>query len=323
MKNQKSRSVLKRVTGAALVLLAGAGILGQDALAGIVNTKHNLSSTSTSTATRNNTFKSDGGSGEICVFCHTPHGADTSASVPLWNRKLGAQGGATYTTYNSLGTSSLDGATAPVGSVSLACLSCHDGTQAMNTMINQPGSGGYDPNGSLWAGTWDNKSHIAVDGSGNATGKLGGTNNVALIGVDLRNDHPIGIQYGGGPKTTIPALTASSTNYEYKDFKDADFNKASGALLNGNPVWWVDTGTTGSGTREKSDMQLYTRSDQTYLDVNGATVKGEGGAELTLAGAQPFVECASCHDPHTENVTFLRMTDGNKNSQVCLACHNK
>ncbi|MBF0135901.1 MAG: hypothetical protein HQL65_06650, partial [Magnetococcales bacterium] len=42
---------------------------------------------------------------------------------------------------------------------------------------------------------------------------------------------------------------------------------------------------------------------------------------------QPFVECASCHDPHNDStsgaaqVAFLRRD--NSSSQVCLACHNK
>ena len=53
-----------------------------------------------------------GGNGEVCVYCHTPHGADTSAVVPLWNRTLPSP--ASFTTYDSLGTSTLDGKTAPV-----------------------------------------------------------------------------------------------------------------------------------------------------------------------------------------------------------------
>jgi predicted CXXCH cytochrome family protein len=36
---------------------------------------------------------------------------------------------------------------------------------------------------------------------------------------------------------------------------------------------------------------------------------------------EPFVECASCHDPHSTNQTFLRIA--NTGSAVCLACHNK
>lgn len=277
--------------GVAIALLA-LGVFGSaPALAGISTTKHNLGSTGTGV----NKFD---GTGELCVFCHTPHGADTSASVPLWNRVLANP--TTYTTYNSLGTSSLDGATAPVGSVSLACLSCHDGTQAMNVMINQPGSGGFNAAGGALAGTWTGLNQTAgVIAAGIITN----------LGVDLRNDHPVGIQYAGGPKAaTVPA---AGTAYGSTLFRDADFNAASSNTLNGNAVWWVDTATGTAGAREKTDMQLYTRTDVVAL----------GGAG-TLSGAQPFVECASCHDPHTDvNPTFLRIS--NTGSAVCLACHIK
>jgi hypothetical protein len=80
-----------------------------------------------------------GNTSETCVFCHTPHGSDTNAAVPLWNKELPDP--TSYTRYSTLGTSTLDGEEAPVGSVSLACLSCHDGSQAVDTVLNVPGSG--------------------------------------------------------------------------------------------------------------------------------------------------------------------------------------
>lgn len=289
-------SLLKRFMGrcaggTALVLMMLGVFASQSAWAGISSTKHNLGSTGTGV----NKFD---GTAEICVFCHTPHGADTSAAVPLWNRKLADP--ATYTTYNSLGTSSLDGATAPVGSVSLACLSCHDGAQAMNVMINAPGSGNYNATGYTLAGTWSGANQTA----GAISAGL-----ITNIGTDLKNDHPIGIQYGGGPKAaTIPA---APSDYTSSLFNDADFNTAKSASLNGTQVWWVDTGTAG---RQKTDMQLYTRTETAY--------KAAGAGTIASTVAQPYVECASCHDPHTDvNPTFLRIS--NAGSAVCLACHIK
>jgi len=286
------RAALALLSMLALLTMIAMALGGSPAAqAGISTTKHNLGSTGTGT----NSFS---GTAELCVFCHTPHGADSSAAVPLWNRKMAAP--ATYQTYNSLGTSSLDGATAPVGSVSLACLSCHDGTQAMNVMINQPGSGGYNANGAALAGTWS---------GANQTGGLIGANLITNISPDLRNDHPIGIQYGGG----MPAGGAY-TQGTIADgaLKDPDFKGLSYANLNGQSVWWVDTGTAG---RQKTDMMLYTRIDSDAVDRSGAVVSG------ALAGAQPFVECASCHDPHSDNPTFLRIA--NTGSAVCLSCHIK
>lgn len=244
------------------------------AQAGIKGSKHDLGQGGNAQGTTTNTT-------EVCVFCHTPHGADTAASAPLWNKKLS---GATYTRYSSLQTSTLDGGEAPVGSVSLACLSCHDGTQAMDVVINAPGSGNYNSNG------------LEID-----PGAIGAMNQapVPMLGTDLRNDHPISIQYGGGG--------CSASNTACSNLKDKDFVTPATALINNVQHWWVNTTVTGAtANREKSDMILYTRND------------GPASA------AEPFVECGSCHDPHNEQaqpVSFMRIS--NTGSQVCLACHNK
>ena len=66
----------------------------------------------------------------VCVFCHTPHGANTEVSAPLWNRALS---GATYTPYTSSSIDAQDIAATPGGSSKL-CLSCHDGTLAIGTV---------------------------------------------------------------------------------------------------------------------------------------------------------------------------------------------
>jgi len=285
--NWKMRAAAGRKGMASLAVGLAVAVAGLGAAlpanAQITSTKHNLGTTTGGTGV--NKFS---GTAEICVFCHTPHGADTSAAVPLWNRTLPTP--SSFTTYDSLGTSSLDGKTAPVGSVSIACLSCHDGVTSMSAVINAPGSG--TAGDATWqAGTWS--------GANQSTGKLTtATAGITSIGTDLKNDHPIGIQYGGGGiKVSTP--TATTTDPDFKAPKNAD--------MNGTKVWWVDTEATPNGTRQKTDMMLYTRA---------ATAGYTGQTE-----AEPFVECASCHDPHTTNTTFLRIS--NDGSKVCLACHIK
>jgi predicted CXXCH cytochrome family protein len=268
---------------AATALLFGALGVSQQAVAGISTTKHNLGTTGTG---GNN--KTTVGTDEICVFCHTPHAADTTAPAPLWNKRLTT--GSTYQTYATLNSSTIDGEIISVGSISLACLSCHDGAQAMDNIINAPGSGGYDVTGGgtnglgwTWAGT-------RVD----ANGKMINTGTtLAMLGADLSNDHPIGIQYCGGGQTAVSPTGAC---------KDKDFVAPSNATINSNLVWWVDTTGGTGGTREKTDMILYSRA------FTGAT--------------GPSVECGSCHDPHSDtNATFLRVS--NTGSGVCLSCHVK
>lgn len=242
---------------------------------GISATKHNLGTSGTG----NNRLAS--GTTEICVFCHTPHAGDPTAG-PLWNRVAGSAAITPYTSSTLTGgtiASGMGTAEAP-GSVSLACLSCHDGTQAMNTLINAPGSGGYTAGGATF-GT------ITGGGAGLITG-------VAKIGGDLTNDHPIGMKYAGGRAAGV------QEDGGYVQFTTGTINSAS--------AWWVDTesiGRTGApaadSTRQKTDMWLYART------TGGVT--------------SAYVECASCHDPHTNNALFLRIP--NNYSSVCLSCHIK
>jgi hypothetical protein len=288
------------------VALAFAGT----AVAGISNTKHNLGSSGI------NTNNQTTATGEICVFCHTPHGGDTGAAVPLWNKEISAVPG-DYTMYDQLGTSTLDGGVTTIGSISIACLTCHDGTQAIDNIINAPGSGGFTPIGSGgpdgldWAWVSGGGTGLTVD----ATGTFQGTA-IANIGQDLQNDHPISVQYGGGG---LSSTALSGT------LRDGDFFAAQNNGNGADPIWWVDNttmedfggGSTG-GTLDKWDFKLYTRAP-------GATAKFSGNPE-------PFVECGSCHDPHFETTTFLRIdgdfnglasTESNAGSKVCLTCHNK
>jgi len=267
--NNFSEQIKSLGSGVAALIFAmsvvALGVLSwTDASADITVTPHNLSSAG------------PGQTQEICVFCHTPHGGDTSASVPLWNKSLALP--TAYTTYDTLGTSSNDGDIAPVGSVSIACLSCHDGTQAIDSMINEPGSG------------FDSAGFIADPGA--MTGD-------PVLGQDLRDDHPIGVQYGGGGISEGGTVGTSQGTVV-----DVDFITPVVDNVNGTTIWWVNTTAGGTAGREKEDMQLYTRND------------GPSGL------VEPFVECASCHDPHSEvNATFLRVT--NDGSEVCLSCHIK
>lgn len=281
----------------ALLLAFNGSVSAQTPTVGIAATKHNLGS-GPGISGRNQTQET----AEICVFCHTPHGADTAAPVPLWNKRLGVNGapagGGSYTTYDTLQTPSLDGTVAAVGSVSMACLSCHDGTQAMDNVINAPGSGNFSADGGgvdgrNWAWTG-----ATVDP---ATGKL--NSGIAMLGTDLSNDHPIGIQYCGG------GLTGSGTTVS-GTCKDSDFRAPQTQVINSNQIFWVDTGASG---KQRTDLPLYQRS---------------------TGGLGPMVECASCHDPHVSGgqagpagtgqsagETFLRIS--NASSAVCTACHVK
>ena len=291
---------LSLVKSSGLAVLV-AGMFVGSAFAGIAGTRHDLSGGSAT----GSTYTPGAGSAELCVFCHTPHAADTGATKPpLWNRLTAALG--PYQMYNSVNSTTIDGFVAadPQGSISIACLSCHDGTIAIDTVINAPGSGLI---GTWGGGNWASVSGAVTPGAqgvGNA-GKMavGAATN---LGLDLRNDHPISIQYAGGPLTTAAALLTPGDPYLPAEFKDGAFKEAKSA----GSSWWIDTGTVPL-VRDKGDLVMYSRIDS-----------GSAWALANPGLAEPFVECATCHDPHgTTNATFLRIA--NTGSALCLACHDK
>ncbi len=97
--------------------------------------------------------------GEICITCHTPHHANTTvAEAPLWNHDVTT---ATFTVYSS---STLDATVGQPNNESKLCLSCHDGS-------------------------------VALDNFGGATGGTNFITGDALIGTDLSNDHPVSFTY--------------------------------------------------------------------------------------------------------------------------------
>src|SRR3972149_6300104 len=119
--------------GIAVFVLATAAFLTNTwAVENVRMTKHNLSANTNIGAT---------GTTEVCIFCHTPHGGDTTVgggSAPLWNRTVPTSGSYSQV-YTSPNFDAIDSDTANKGKpkgVSLACLSCHDGTIAFDALAN-------------------------------------------------------------------------------------------------------------------------------------------------------------------------------------------
>jgi len=308
------------VAGAVLALRVPSSVAGPDIptkfinQGGIINTRHNMTqdvsgiSSALMDSQRNNY-------GAVCVYCHTPHGASTVVQAPLWNRTASS---ATYTTYDSLGTSTLTQPVTAPGPNSLTCLSCHDGTLGVDSVINMPNvsphTGAPSANylaaqmtsqNNAFLNSWQNPAGLTANhvtlgdpdetpGSavgcmachsdtaiGNTVGPQATNFAVFTIGTNLTNDHPVGILFPApGPGIS--------------------FNDPTG--IKGDMRFFDDD---GDGQADTNEIRLYDTGD---------------GHE---------VECASCHDPHgvpsggvgtVHYPTFLRV--GNEESGVCLTCHN-
>lgn len=276
----------------------------------VVNTRHNMTQRSKTGADLLSGGPNSGGAsqmdtsrndyGQVCVYCHTPHGANSTIAAPLWNRAIPTT---TYTTYNLLGTGASQTYTQPGGS-SLVCLSCHDGQQAVDAVMNMPGAGKYSSNPNFtFLETWkpsgfSTGSHLGLKsteclvchtptGFGAIIAPTATDFTVFAIGTDLRDDHPVGVSY--------PSTTGTGT----------DWKTPGGAVSKpGGTTLFFDE--NGDGRMQKTEIRLYD------------------------TGQGPEVECGSCHDPHgvpsagigsTFLPSFLRKT--NSGSALCLTCHSK
>jgi Doubled CXXCH motif (Paired_CXXCH_1) len=306
---QRALGLSKWLLAAALGLCAGAAAWAQtlppdvptlfENRGTVGNTRHNLTQRQPAGGGPDGLFmdRTRNDYGEVCVYCHTPHGANRTTTAPLWNRTMRVQ---TYQTYDLIGSASISQPITQPGVNSLTCLSCHDGQTAVDSVINMPGSGRYraeqeqtqnDSFLSLWTnpsgrnalthGRIGTECAVCHNRDGGATGATDFT--VFVIGTDLRNDHPVGIRY--------PTSAGAGT-----DFKDPPRKEAQLAYFDNN----------GNTRADSNEIRMYNTGD---------------GYE---------VECASCHDPHgvpaagagsVFNASFLRLS--NASSAVCLSCHTK
>lgn len=134
--------------------------------AGIRDTKHNLSSSKGPWPGPGSVRAVD--ETQICIFCHTPHNA--SPVHPLWNHELSAV--VTYTNYWS---TTLKSYAKPIDGFSKLCLSCHDGTVAIGSIISN----------------FEEIQMVTIPGVIDESGKLIG--GPGYIGTNLSGGHPISI----------------------------------------------------------------------------------------------------------------------------------
>ena len=193
-----------------------------------------------------------GGNKQLCIYCHTPAGEVGSKQPPHWNPLNASR------SFNTIGITVFSQSQVDsIGSISMACLSCHDGVQAPDVGTSVP-------------------------------------TNTVLHGSD---GHPVSVPYAQGDRNLLGHDAADKPLARSK--KLVPFQRPQRTMINDTPVWWLETGASG---RQKDDVQLYTRREP------------PGDEPL------PYVECASCHDPHGSNIQLLRLE--NSGSRLCRTCHN-
>jgi predicted CXXCH cytochrome family protein len=273
----------------------------------------------------------------ICVFCHAPHNA--TPATPLWNRPMS---GAQYIPYESSTLQANPKPDRPTGSSRL-CLSCHDGTIALNKY------GGASVSGV--------PVYMPIDPN-----PLKNPN----LTTDLSDDHPISFIYSAdlagksqlnNPATLNPAVkldpdgTLQCTSChdphdnEFGNFLVID-NKLSGSPLcvacHNNTGWNLSAHNPAQGAVQTTGCMdchyahsapapqrlLHSKREEDNcinlachnssvapIYANMQTVFGmpyRHPIELTtgvhdeneiLPASQTHVECVDCHNPHQSNRT--------------------
>ncbi len=255
-----------------LVFVWGVHLTVSDAPGGVTGTAHDFSASK------------DGG--RACQYCHTPHMA--LSGTALWNHKLSDR------TYQIYWSTSLDAKVGqPTGSSKL-CLSCHDGTVALDATVRGGGGGStYMPPGS--------------------------TN----IGTDLSDDHPVSFVYSSDLSDKDPQIkTPESLSEEIEldqlnemqcmtchdphDDTHGNFlvmtNLRSRLCVQCHDLSGWDNTVHASSTAEVKDA-----TDDYLVNTGYTTVEDNG--------------CLSCHQPHSAGGK-QRLLHSDKEENNCLNCHN-
>ncbi len=302
---------MKRWLVLAIIAACPAWGIGQVQNARVAGTAHNLSASGPGTVKATTEQ-------EICIFCHTPHNA--SMVQPLWNRMMPV---GAYKVYSSNSLHAVPGQ--PTGSSKL-CLSCHDGTIALGSVLsrNQP---------------------IAMAG-GITTLPAGKSN----LGTDLSDDHPISFKYDSAlatknlklkdPSQLPPEIKLDkSQELQCTSCHDAHNNQFGKFLVMDNSTSQLCTSCHNQGTTTVANhvqcagchqqhsapsgpylLRASKVSETCLLCHSGGSTQPQGAnlaADLTKMSkhdtssavnlAEPFpdnVSCADCHEPHTMTTTM-------------------
>ncbi len=207
--------------------------------------------------------------GQTCVFCHVPHGGSTNQ--PLWNRSNPT--GASYQVYTSSTSKTVATGSAVAAGISGACMSCHDGTIAMDVLTNVNGIafGTAPTGGSVSFTAGPNRKATYTNGTGGTANVMSG--GLPFIGADLRNDHPVAVVYQ-------TALSADPTHYTAITQSGARIyvNGAGGQL----PLFGTSTATA---TVECASCH----------DAHNNSLNGTNGGFLRQANTGSQM-CKACHN---------------------------
>lgn len=238
-----------------LVLVVAFFAMASVSFATIANTKHNLTTGGAGSS------KTTDATATLCGFCHIPHGSSNAATgLPLWARSMPA---ASYTLY---GTTLFGTTVGEPGKFSKTCLSCHDGTIALGTVIKN----GVDKNY-----TMDSSPYLSGD---LMNAYVGAEGYKPLIGTDLTNDHPVGFEFPASGYNVVPADNKPGIDIVVQASGSTAAYLNGAASSNKYPMFQTD----GTDTFECATCH------DPHLEASGTQTKFLRGPNATL--------CQDCHN---------------------------
>jgi predicted CXXCH cytochrome family protein len=223
----------------------------------------------------------------VCVFCHTPHNASTTSLAPLWNRDLPVEN--QYQMYQSpnFNLKVLQASSMPTGA-SRICLSCHDGTLALNR----------------YGGT-------ALGSKGAAKFLTGRAN----LTTNLADDHPISFLYDEvlalsahlvSPATLTGPVKLDSSGYvQCTSCHNAHDNEFGNFLVMNNG----DATKPGYNPATRSPLCVTCHAPTGWI----------GSAHEKIAGGNG---CLICHTSHTAKIAEYLLKPSNDPTCFIDGCHS-
>jgi cytochrome c553 len=228
---------------------------------------------------------SDGTNDRVCAFCHTPHhayqGSDPNEYYPLWSRTLDVQN---FTPYASSTINAIDWASDIAIGPTRLCMSCHDGTIAVDQHYGSIATGS-----SKFLG----ENNVGLDGVW-----MGGAG-IGAGAAGLSNDHPVGFNYdtiATGPSTPGTNPTVGQVQGAQPQ-EDVWIRAAADDLTYSNNTWGIKV------------------ADRLYTDP------ADGARYMTCATCHD-VHNKKNMDTTAQSANYLVLAP-QKDSALCLTCHIK